>query len=73
MLHLYSAISLCSSVHHAMGSYQIYVVLALSESADVSLKSRDNKFLQYYRKDVMHHDLQQNSKVATFCNMTTIQ
>ena len=42
MLHLYSAISLCISVHHAVGSDQIYVVLPLSESAGVSLKSRDN-------------------------------
>ena len=48
MLHLYSAISLCSSVHDAMGRYQIYVVLPLSESADVSLKSRDNTVASFF-------------------------
>ena len=48
MLHLYSAISLCSLVHHAVGRYQIYVVLPLSESADVSLKSRDNTVTSFF-------------------------
>ena len=48
MLYLYSAIFLNSSVHHAVGSYQIDVVLPLSESADVSLKSRDNTVTSFF-------------------------